>query len=88
MKLNTNERYVLLVLSRYERDDFGYLNFSQIERKTGLDRKTIRRAVRSLARKGLTEFARGLCNEDGAFAGSGYACTHRGHMVITEEVGP
>ena len=39
------------------------------------DIKFIRRGCRSLRRKGLAEFYRGLMNEDGEVAGSGY-CIH------------
>lgn len=61
--------------------DFGddaYFGFAPIIAATGLDRATVRRNVRFLARKGLAEFARGLCTIDGGFAGAGYRATKAG----------
>jgi len=52
--------------------DFGYRRFDDISANTGLDRRTVRRACRSLTRKGLAEYGRGLWTEDGEPAGSGY----------------
>jgi hypothetical protein len=48
------------------------LHFATIEYRTDLERKIVRRACRSLARKGLAEFFKGLCTDDGEFAGAGY----------------
>lgn len=76
MILSDNERKVLKALMRA--DDycgFCYLNFWAISTKTKLNRKDVRRACRSLTRKGLAEFGKGLFTEDGALAGSGYAAT-------------
>ena len=52
--------------------------FAPIEAITGYDRRVVRRHVRSLARKGLAEYFRGLCTEDGEFAGAGYCITKAG----------
>jgi len=80
MNLNPNEAKVLVELvdaySSY--DGFCFRGFDGISRETGLDRKIVRRACRSLARKGLAEYGRGLWTEDGEPAGSGYAATKAG----------
>lgn len=85
MNLNDNERKVLSVLfeaySDYE--EFCYLNFKGIEVRCGLDRKTVRRAARSLARKGLAQYGRGLWTDGGEMAGSGYCCTKAGFALFT-----
>ena len=52
--------------------------FAPIQGHTEFDRKTVRRYVRALARKGLAEYFRGLCTEDGDFAGAGYCITRAG----------
>lgn len=52
--------------------------FAPIERITGYDRRTVKRHVRALARKGLAEYFRGLCTEEGDFAGAGYCITTSG----------
>lgn len=57
--------------------------FRPIEEATGLPRKDVRRSVRALFRKGLAEFHKGLCNEDGYFAGSGYCISLVG-LKVTE----
>lgn len=48
------------------------LSFAPIMRSTGLPRDVVRRAVRSLKRKGCAEFHSALTTEDGDFAGAGY----------------
>lgn len=76
---NEAERAVLIELADlYSYGGFGFVGFDPICRETGLDRKIVRRACRSLARKGLAEFARGLWNEDGEPGGSGYGATKAG----------
>lgn len=50
-----------------------------------LEYSQVRRAVRSLAKKGLTEYLRGLMTEDGLVAGSGYCCTKEGHNFINSK---
>ena len=60
-------------------DDF-YHAFRSLCCETQLDRKTVRRACRSLARKELTKYGKGLWNEDGEPCGSGYALTDQGRI--------
>lgn len=79
MKLNDNERKVLRVLTE-EGSDFGVMCFASIGERVRLKRAVIRRACRSLRRKGLTEFHRGCWTEDGAPYGSGYAATDKGFV--------
>lgn len=61
------------------------LHFAPIERATGLTRHEVRRSVRALARAGLAEFHRGLCNYDGEFAGAGYCITAAGLTVCPKQ---
>lgn len=56
--------------------------FRPIEQDTGYDRRTVRRYVRALARKGLAEYFKGLTTEDGEFAGAGYCITREGSSLI------
>lgn len=69
--MTENEAKVLRVLQQQDRD-FGVLGFATICEQTGLERKAVRRACRSLARVGMAEYVRGTCTEDGDLAGSGY----------------
>ena len=83
IKLNHIERKVLMFLVEEFSDEFGYFSFQGIQGNIpGLDRKQIRRACRSLARKGLTKYARGLWTDDGEPRGSGYAATDEGVNFI------
>jgi len=83
VKLTDNERRVLRALyAAYDYDGFGYLNFKGIARRARLPRKEIRRACRSLARKGFAEYGRGLWSEDGEVAGSGYCCNPAGRALL------
>jgi DNA-binding MarR family transcriptional regulator len=56
--------------------------FRHIAAETGLEITQVRKACRSLARKGLAEYLRGLFDEDGMVAGSGYCCTKAGAELI------
>ncbi len=57
--------------------------FKPIMSATELDRKTVRRTVRALARKGLAEYFRGLWSEDGQPAGAGYCITRAGREALS-----
>ena len=57
-----------------------YYAFATLASDTRIDRKAVRRACRSLARKGLTKYAKGLWNEDGEPCGSGYGLTDEGSL--------
>lgn len=81
MNLNDKERKILEYLAD-ESGDYGYCNFGAIHAETRIDRKAIRRACRSLTRKGLAQFGKGLWTEDGEPAGSGYAATEAGVVAI------
>lgn len=78
IRLNPYERKVLRFLAARFSDDMGFYGFAGITRGTRLNRNTVRLACRSLTRKGLARFARGLCDDDGDFRGSGYAATALG----------
>lgn len=87
MKINETERKVLKALAiSYDPDGFGYVNFKGIaQRSRRLTRKEIRRSCRSLARKFLAEYGKGLWTEDGEMYGSGYCCTKTGNEFIGTE---
>ena len=84
VKLNPIERKVLMCLVEAGgHEGFGYCSFKCIEQETQkLEIKEIRRACRSLARKGLVVYGKGLWTEDGEPAGSGYAATTAGEKFI------
>lgn len=87
VNLNQKEYCVLEVLSRFYESDENFLPFGAILSRahmTDLDRPAVRRACRSLKRKGLAEFMSGLSNLDGMFVGSGYACTKEGWDWLLE----
>lgn len=52
--------------------------FKHIETDTGLDRKTVRRCCRYLAKRKLAEFHRLFSDDDGTTAGSGYCISPTG----------
>lgn len=45
----------------------------------------VRRIVRHLARKGLAEYYKGLCDDGGEFRGAGYCITKQGLDVVDQE---
>lgn len=71
-------------------EDFDFLPFAYVEEKTGFSRRTVKLIVRRLSRKGVTQFGKGLFNDDGEVAGSGYGLTDLGrdtlNAVIDAEV--
>lgn len=77
-EVSENERKVLGALLEGEGyGGFSAFGFRSLVSMTGLERKVVRRACRSLARKGLAEFHKGLWTEDGEPAGSGYSATKK-----------
>jgi len=83
--INYKERACLKVLAHYrgEDEDFCYLHFQTVMDATKLTRPEVRRAIRSLARKGLAEYGKGLWTDDGP-AGAGYCCTEEGLKHVGE----
>lgn len=79
-RLTSAEVKVLAVLASSS-EDFGYWSFKRIGRYARLRRTIIRRACRSLTRKGLAQYGRGLWFESGGPAGSGYAVTTEGRSA-------
>jgi hypothetical protein len=71
-----------LVNSNSDYEGWWYHAFKYIIGQTGLERKVVRRACRSLARKGLAEYGKGLWNDDGEPAGAGYAATRAGRDYL------
>ena len=62
----------------------GYQCFASLMVGTKLDRRTVRRCCRSLARKGLAEFGKGLWSEDGEPRGSGYRACGEAFAIAIE----
>lgn len=84
VRLSPHQRLVLSALVDDNVDDnFGDNECCRyrrsIERATGLSRAQSGRALAALQRLGFVAFHRGLFNEDGEVAGSGYATTRAGH---------
>lgn len=76
--LNEKSRQCLAALANTTAPDGEMcVGFLPIQEATGLDRQTVRRIVRALARKGFAEYWRGLWNDEGP-AGAGYCITPAG----------
>lgn len=92
IKLNDNEKKVLTFLvegnGRYHDYDDTFWSFSPICDYTGLERRIVRIACRSLKRKGLADFTIGLCSEEGDFMGAGYGVTREGKEYYESESSP
>lgn len=63
-------------------EDFAFLSFRTLSSRTGIDRRQVRLDVRRMARKGWTQYGRGLWTDDGEMAGSGYAITDAGRAAL------
>lgn len=76
VRLSPNERALLTAMAAAGIvAEYRYSGFVGLKSLHAIPETAVRRTVRALARKGMAEFCRGLCNEDGEFAGSGYALT-------------
>jgi len=83
MSISEREMKALNALASVYGHDGDYLNFDGIAGRSGLDRLHVRRTVRSLARKGLAEYGKGLWTDDGTPAGAGYRCTAAGRKAAS-----
>lgn len=83
--INENEKKVLTVLSA-ETDTLGErcIYFSLIEYESKLTTKEVRKACRSLRKKGLAYYYRGLMNDDGEVGGSGYCISQKGQDLANK----
>jgi hypothetical protein len=77
----TRERSILLIMADAA-EDFGYFNFDTLSKRTAIEKRIVRLDCRRMARKGLTEYGKGLCTDEGEFAGSGYTITEAGRAVL------
>jgi len=84
-KIGNKERLVLTLLVESFEDEANCYYIRGIANNTGLTEKEARRAVRSLARKGLTAHIKGLFDDEGMVAGSGYSATLAGCKFIERE---
>lgn len=66
--------------------DFGYLSFKAVSEDSGVELHRIRRAVRSIARKGLLQFSKGLWTDEGQLCGAGYGLTEAGKKYLNRIV--
>lgn len=86
MNLNADEKLTLRALAGLSD---GYCQgFVPLTKRTGLTRSAVRRACRSLRRKGLAEFHTGLWTDDGEMAGAGYGPTTSGRELIGDAALP
>ena len=86
IKLNDNEKNVLTALAECTRSGGELcMAFKSIASYTepDLDEKAVRRACRSLKVKGFAEFHRGLMDDDGKVAGSGYCVSDEGEAFLS-----
>lgn len=82
-KVNEKELAILKILAEaYSPDEWGAYAFASLSRQTKLEVKDVRRACRSLAKKGLAQYERSLWNDDGP-AGAGYRATEEGAAFIS-----
>lgn len=83
-QINEKERKVLAILAEaYEPDEWGAYAFKSLSLQTKLEVKEVRRACRSLAKKGLAQYERTLWNEDTGPCGAGYRATEEGAALIS-----
>lgn len=79
MNLSENENRVLEYLCQ---DGELAWHFAPICQDLNMNRNEVRSACRSLRDKGMARFCRGLMDEDGQLAGSGYSATREGEQTF------
>lgn len=85
-RLPPHQRTVLGAFADNAADDYEgpwAYSFREIMEWTGFSRAQVSRACKALRRYGFLSFERGLFNEDGQVAGSGYAITRAGRSWWT-----
>lgn len=81
--LNEKELVVLRALAEvYVPDEWRAYAFKGLASKVNLEIKEVRRACRSLTKKGLAAYERSLWSDDGP-AGAGYRATEEGAAFIS-----
>jgi hypothetical protein len=85
MSLNENEAKVLEFLVAHWSEEAGCYPFAPLMRELDMDRPTVRRACRSLARKGSVGFVSGLMSDDGDFMGAGYCACRAGREFLKQD---
>jgi hypothetical protein len=86
-KLSQTELHVMLfLLGKYDTytNSHLYFPFAPIMEATGYDRAVVRRACRSLRRKGYAEYLRGLWSYDDGPAGAGYGATDAARALAAD----
>lgn len=76
------QRKVLKTLAEEYGSESDCFYFRGLTYDTGLTIREIRLACRALTRKGLAEYVKGLFDEDGKVAGSGYRATEVGAVLV------
>ena len=76
--INDKEKKVLKILVEDAAMEGDCFYFRYISKKTKLIRAEVRRICRSLAKKELAKYERGLFDDEGMTAGSGYGATMLG----------
>lgn len=79
------DRIVLSILKEipyFDLGERGYVSFSWLMKNTELDRKDVRFCCRKLRHYGLTEYSKGLMNENGEVKGAGYRITKKGDKLM------
>jgi hypothetical protein len=85
-KLSDNQIKVLTVMGDWE-DDEAYYYTRIVARKSHLSYRLTRICLRALVRKGLVDYGRGLMDDDGMLAGSGYQISQKGRAHLAASVG-
>lgn len=78
VRLDEDQETVLAFLANTGGSCDACFSFGSIGADTGLDRRRVRLACRSLKRLGFAFYARGLWNDDGEPRGAGYGLTRAG----------
>lgn len=81
MRLTPNQSEALKAW-RDTDSDFDVLSFKAIADRCDLPSYLIRRTVREMARKGITQYARGCWTDSGEVYGSGYGLTKNGRAML------
>lgn len=80
--VSDRERAVLKELAEYWNHDSNCLYTRTVAKEAKITEAQARRALKALVRKGLAEYVRGLFDEDGMVAGSGYCATYEGALLV------
>ena len=84
---DTIKQWILLAIHGYCPGDDYFVYTNTLVSKIGIEKEWVTAGLLTLRNEGLVVFQRGLMNEEGFTAGSGYGLTKKGKAAVESMLG-